>query len=497
MVSLSRTFPEANIANVYTHELFEALRREIVYDPDYGLSEDPSFYEKLKKDAIVEFLVRYRAQLVAGNDEEWDVEAEEDSKEDRAVAKIIKSLLKKCKRFQSSRFNLAMAFLKGNTWASIEGIRKKVSIPGYGRSRWWMVNRLQDIDKRRFEMRRKESTKKWIWTLAVGLDQGGPVWSEINYREYIQHRYHDTESSLGHGNGLSAALYFCQWFKAEALRNGMQFINRWSQGLIVYTIDALRSAAVGNTADVRGESALALIDKIRAGQNIVVDKTDQVDVKDAPKGGWDTALQAIEYMDKQMDRLILASSLNTGGGSSDTGSYSRAETEDTAMGRLIGFDRELLAETLTDHLIKPIWDNNRPLFNQLGLGKANMPRFVLRTQQDIPIKDRIEIIKMVFEMVPALKRQVGVKDLAKIAGIPLVMDEDETETLGSLAEKYPDDDPNKQQEQQAQELAEKPKDKPKPKGENTDGQPRPKGNDKGNNSPNTDRAQQADRVRAT
>lgn len=432
----SRKFPEANIAHDYVYELFEALRREIVYDPDYGLAEDADFFEKISKDAVIEFLIRYRCQLVAGSRDEWHIEPEEDTPEDRAVAKIIKSLLKKVKRFGSARYNLARAFLRGNTWASIEGMRKNVSIPGYGRNRWWVVTDINDIDKRRFDMRRDDRTKKWFWTLAVGLDQGGPIWTEIDYSNFIHHRYHDIESSLGHGMGISAALYFCQWFKAEALRNGMQFINRWSQGLIVYTLDALASSAVGNTSNVRANNALALIDKVRAGQNIVVDKADDIQVHDAPKGGWETALQAIEYMDRQMSRLILASVINTGGGSETVGSLARAQVEDDAMSRLIGFDRELLAETLTDHLVKPLWDKNRPLFNALKLGKANMPNFVLRTQPHMDVKDRMQVIKDALEIAPGLKKMISVEEFARIASIPLINQEDEEETLSSLEKEF-------------------------------------------------------------
>lgn len=431
----TRTFPEANISHIYVYELFEALRREIVYDPDYGLAEDEGFYTKIQRDSMIEFLIRYRAQMVAGRDDEWDVEPYNNTKQDRAAAKVVKALLRKIDRFTSCRYNLAMAFLRGNTWAHLKYRKEMVSVPGFRRMPWMVVTAMEDIDKRRFNLRRDVESKKWRWELAVGLDEGGPVWEPTNPEDFIQHVYHDMEHSLRHGTGLSAPLYFTQWFKAEALRNGMQFINRWSQGLVVYSLDALASAEKSETSKVRANSALRLIDRIRGGQNIVVPNVDEVKVHDAPQGGWETVLQALEYMDRQLSRLILASVLPTGGGNDAVGSLARARVEDTAMARLISFDREILSETITKRIIKPLWEKNKPLLSLLGLADANMPRFSFRVGHDLAPKEQMEVYKAAFEIAPGLKQRVSIEAFARKAGLPLVDEDDlEQETLSSLAE---------------------------------------------------------------
>ena len=61
----------------YQFEIQHHLRRDRIYDPDYGLSKDPHWYAKLEKDAIIGFLCRFRRQLVAGV--EWSVEPRTES----------------------------------------------------------------------------------------------------------------------------------------------------------------------------------------------------------------------------------------------------------------------------------------------------------------------------------------------------------------------------------------------------------------------------------
>lgn len=432
-----RHFPVANESRLYAYELFEALRREIVYDTDYGLAEDETFYEKIEKDDHVAFLLRYRKQLVAGSS--WHLEPGGDMPEDRILAQVMTTIIKRAEDLDSSFYNLAAAFLRGRTWAKIVGRRAPVRVMVKGkvvRERFWHPHRLRDVDKRRFELRRYQKPggpAHWRWRMATGLADGSPQWTPIDRRDWIAHVYEDTEAAVGHGKGLNAAVFFAMWLKMEVKRSGMAFLDRWGQGLVIYSLDALAQNAVDETADDRARAALALIDKIRNGNNIVIPNVDDVKVMDPPQGGWTTAEQALTYIDNGLSRLFLGSVLPTGG-NEGVGSLARAEVEDDAMAALIRFDRRRLGSTLTRDLVRQVWLRNLPIFRMLGLGDACLPKFVIASAKVSEPKERMEVLKSLLEVAPEFKTRVKVSEVLEQAGFSPAHAEDDVETLAKLSE---------------------------------------------------------------
>lgn len=423
MVGLVRAFPESNIARLYAYELFEALRREYVYDPDYGMSEDESFYEKLSRDATVKMLVDYRAHMVAGKRSEWHVAPASDSKEDRAAATVMEALVGKVKRFGDARRNLSFAFLRGLTVAHKTYRRARIKIPDIGEDEFLVCTRIKDIDKRRMQQKRidtprpgKRNMPRYGWQIATGLDRGGPVWDWIDRKDYVLHRFHDVEQGLGWGVGLSAPLYFLLWLKNEVMMNGHQFLERWGQGFVVYKLDHLARAEKDKTPAARLNAALDVIEKVRAGASIAISKDEEVEIKDPPAGGWSTAQQALEYLDRQASRLILGSVLNTGGGADSTGSFARAQVEDDAMNRLVGFDRELLAETLTDDLIGDLWRRNRVQLRRMGLGDAQMPHLVIEGAANLDPREEMEKLEAAMRIEPAIRKTIKLSQFMERLG---------------------------------------------------------------------------------
>lgn len=431
----AREFPWANLSHLYVYELLEALQRHRVYDTDYALFQDEAFYAKIWRDAEISRCLNFRASLVAGNKKEWKVVPEnEKSQKDRAAAQIMTALLRRMTRFSEVRRNLSMAFLKGTCWSYLYDSLSRIPIPGYGKHRWRVFHRGRDVDKRRFDRvklddyKRGKLKSRYEWRIAHSV-AGSAEWKAIDRSRFIHHVYHEDEASLGWGRGLSAALYFLAWWKEEAMRNGMQFLNRWSQGLVVYSLECLLQGPKNQSANSRGEDALAMLDRVRGGNNIVVPGQgplkDRVDVIDPPQGGWDTAKDACSYIDEMISRLILGSVTNTGGGT-DKGSLARAEVEDTAMARLIAFDRELLAETIDMDLIEPLWRENRVLFRSLGLGEASRPRFEISANEDQSPQEDMQTLKSALDAAPQLAQLIKAQDVLERTGYAAAGDDDQT-----------------------------------------------------------------------
>lgn len=430
-------FPEANLNRLYPYAVSEALGREVLWEPSYAEFEDPEFFEKIERDAELKRLLTYRCQLVAS--ERWFLEPASDSREDRQLANLLTSLIKKIPLFQARRFLLARAFYRASTWLRIKGSYKVVNLPVHGQGRWWTITSLKDVDKREFELQRNfeaerrdpERRRYWRWMLA-DKSTGHLTYKPVDLRNFVRHVYQDEERGLGHGTSIADALYFLNWFKQETMRSGMQFLGRWSQGLLVYYIDRMaRGLKDTGTSDRRASDALALLRKIRSGNNVVMDKDEKVEHMNTPSGGWSTAREALQYLDEQASRLILGSVTNTGGGT-DRGSLARAETEKDSMEALIQFDRGVMDETITEQVVRPLVENNWAMIVSLGLGKASKPAFRSTGDAHSDPKGTVEIFSTLAEKLPGALSRVPATEFYQRLGVsPAAMDEG-VETMADI-----------------------------------------------------------------
>lgn len=370
----------------YTSELISRLRQDRIYDPDFALSQDPKFYATIERDGIIPFLVRFRAQMVAGI--EWGCDPASEAEDDKQAAAIMDALLGQVEYFSQARQLLSMAFLTGSTWARIGGEIRDVYLPigkqGGRRVRAFCVTQLRDVGKRRFALRRLRGTEgatpqeaSWGWHFA-GDDFGIPeLWQSINPDHWVHHTYHADEASLSWGRGLAAPLYWLALFKTEAMARGMSFLERWAEGWLTAQIDIDSIGSLDQTTAERVQQWITLLKKMRSQHVAVHGKEDEIKVIEGSKLGWEVVQQAIDYADDAASRLVLGSILPTGG-ASDKGSLARAAVESDSTAALVAHDREQLSETITKSIVGLLWRINRPLLVSIGLGQANMPRFVIR-----------------------------------------------------------------------------------------------------------------------
>jgi len=264
-------------------------------------------------------------------------------------------------------------------YAFIEGRRKLASFGGGPVLRWFTPTRLRDVDRRRVRIipewtelaslgRRKLRTRLEIFDLTVD------DWVRIERPEwFVRHVYNEEEARLGYGRGLLEAIYFYHYAKQVALREGLQGLERWAQGLAVAKIDGVRVASTGKPNTAIATAWLDAIKKTKARHGLVIDKQDELEVY-YPKGeGHGLVRDFLTYLDEGIVKLITGALRPTGGG--EGGAYNRAETEQDEQEALVRYDRALMDEVITRDLVGLVWRANWSNLVKCGLAGAKMPRF--------------------------------------------------------------------------------------------------------------------------
>lgn len=412
----------SNAGDLYAYALGAPTRGRRIYDPDYLLRNDSEGYAKLYRDAVIANALRYRRTLVAGRD--WFLEPASPDPKDRAIATLLEALVKKIPRFTSARFNLAEAVLRGSTWARIYWRKETIRLHGDKVKRTWAtIAAVQDAVKFRFRLMKTDNTPAERERASASADRSRPdpepvlwrwevyhpvatKWAAVDLREWIHHVYDDVEESLAHGRGLAESLYQYWMYKTAAFTYGEQFLDRWANGLVHIGIDQLRAQSVGTdvgpdaralTPQAKAQAWATELNKMRHQHVLAHDKADELGVLDAPAGAWGAALEALKYCDSAIRGLVIGAdfmSEESGGGLNS----SAPKVKENASEVYVGYDRVLLEETLTDQVVRRLWEINAPVFAEMGLGDAECPAFRIREEKRYDPLQRTQTAKALVEM---------------------------------------------------------------------------------------------------
>lgn len=395
MSLISGPYSVAN-SDFYARALGHVLRAQRLYDPSYALTRDPDVYDRMRRDAVIAFALRYRKLLAAGRD--WYLEPASADPKDRLLLKILEDLLKELEHFDTARFNLSEAIIAGSRWAKIRGELKVMKVANLPESEWYVVRELDDVDKRRMRFQpvdlpqiretviqqssqneipsvRMTQRKEWRWQAWRPLQN---QWEEIDRGEWVHHVYDDREDTLGYGGGLADELYNYWFAKEVTLQHGLQYLERWSQGIVLAMVDTLRDGKASSpVSSVRTTEWLDALHKMRSRHVLVADAKDRLEVKDAPTGGWQAAMEMLRYLDGAMRVAILGSELPT---SSDAtgGSFAMAEVQQDTTEALSRFDQVGIEETLRRDVLGWLFRKNYVMLDALGLGCCTLPYVKLR-----------------------------------------------------------------------------------------------------------------------
>jgi hypothetical protein len=367
---------------IYGRQLHSLLESGRLYDQSITLERDPDSYGKMFLDADIAHLKQIRKHMVAGS--RYQIEAASARKEDVRAATIIHKVIEigLGQRFVEGRFNLAEGVFRGSAYARMNGRLHwtnnldDTKIP----RQIWIPTELVDVDRRRFDkvshhLDYGKPTERYEieWRM---FDEVHNDWRQWEHPEwYVKHVYNADEASLGYGQGLCDAMYFYWRAKEILLKSGLQGAERWALGFMVASVDNARSASSGKTNQAIVNSFMAELTKQRSQHFFVKDKLDELEVLPGPGQGWEIVKFMLEYCDSKLRQLCLGANLPTS--ATKGGSYALGEIQQNTTDVLVKYDRRLLAETLTRDLVTFVWNVNRAVFADMGLGNAEMPRFVI------------------------------------------------------------------------------------------------------------------------
>ena len=384
---MTQTLPLFHSRNVHQDLYVRALANVYrsgyrVYDPDFALSREPDIWEKARRDPVIAHAVELRLHMVAAR--KWSLDPASDRDEDKMAAKLFEELFRKIGMFHQARYELAEAVLTSRSFQYMKTKRQPMELLIKGMEGapvldWLVPTGLQDVDRRRF---------RWVPVNDFD-DQGKRVmhtelelfsvvrerWERVDRPDlFIKHVYSDQESRLGYGRGLLEAIYFYHYAKGIVLREGLQGLERWSQGQLIVKIEGLREASTGKTNENLQNEWLKVLERMRSRNAMAFDKNDEYEVVQGGGEGHKMVVDFLNYLDNAMTRLILGAVLPSGGDAGG-GSFARAAVEENTMETLIQYDRALLDEVITRDLVGMVWRANIENLRAVGLEKAKMPQF--------------------------------------------------------------------------------------------------------------------------
>lgn len=384
---------------LYVRALTTAWRNGVeLHDPSLWLLREPELESKMLRDADIAHALQYRRHQIAG--QRWScVPRIENSPRAPMSVAIATELLDGIRGFTSARLNLARAFFSGARFARIHGKPRTLAI-GDGKPRtWWCPERLEDEDKRYYRAVPRvddvtgETSAHWQrWDMAA--QEFAPL-SEDAATQTIRHVYQDDQETLGHGRGLREALAWWWYAKTQVFSESLQAVERFAQGILTAKIDGARDAETGlpNTELIREWQAV--LEDLRGKNVLVHDNADSIEVISGSSEGWQLLAGMREELRSTIFTLVMGANLTTSANSG--GSYALAEVQENSTEALIQYDREVLEETLTQHLLGCVWTMNHANLVELGIAEEK-PRLTITNEKREDPKMRADVAAVLHGM---------------------------------------------------------------------------------------------------
>ena len=380
---------------MYLETVHSNWEREHVRRPSLWLARDPDAEAKMLRDGVIGNAVDYRCGLVAGTEWELTGKVRGDLRGDLAVA-VGTELIGFIKKFAPARKQLARACFHGSRYQEIKKTVRTLNI-GDGKPRRWVVPvKLEDQSQWRFRKKvtgRDTPNPQAHWQrykiLGVVDDQDAEGrWVDVHPSEAvatIAHVYDETEDSLGYGRGLRERLGWPWYALSHVNQEAIGAIEKWARGWVLAKVHGAAHADTGLPNSEVVDEWVTKLEKMQSRHVMVMTKDDEVEtLNGGAGGGWQMIESFCDRLERQVDRIVLAATLPTGGGSGDVGSLARAGVEQDSTSNIVDFDRQAMEECYTDDLLGALWFWNWPNLVELGIQDSKPCFCISKAQSDDP-----------------------------------------------------------------------------------------------------------------
>jgi hypothetical protein len=371
---------------------------DMVTDPSYALQQELDLWEILQRDPKCYQGIQQRLNNVAGPN--WRVFPHNNSKKpaDKLMASLVEAMLRKIPHFADARKRLAQAVFRAQSTELITGRRNFSTLADTPGQRWWIPTKLTNIDPRRFIIKpvhipREDGSFRvrgelymsviptYMAPTGVELWQGRYV-KVKNTRQFVRIIYDNEESRLGFGRGIMDVLYFYHWAKQIVIREGLQGLERWAQGVPVMSIDPDKKGDTDQTSEQMAQTALDSLMKMRSRHAFVKDKDDELVFESGGMEGHQIVMGFLNYLDSCIIGVCTGASLHSANDVGSAGTYASDKVGEGIQKDVIQFDINKVDEDITTDLISLCVHLNRPQFakvgelmNVPGLENCELPQF--------------------------------------------------------------------------------------------------------------------------
>lgn len=380
---------------------------DLVTDPSYALQQELDIWEILQRDPKCYQGIQERLNDVAGPS--WRVFPFNNSKSkgEKFLASWAEGMLRRIPHFADARKRLAQAVFRGQSTELILGRREFIKPTDESPAQnFWVPTRLKHIDPRRFVIRpvrtrREDGSLKIRGVLHMSViptyhqpPKGEDLWlgryvpvSPERQRQFIRIVYDDEESRLGFGRGILDVLYFYHWAKQIVIKEGLQGLERWAQGVPIYSVDTSQRGDTDQTSENIRDTALAQLAKMRARHYFVKDKQDDLAFEHGSMAGHQMVTGFLQYFDSCIMGVCTGASLRSANDVGKSGSFASDKVGQEKQSKVVRFDINKVDEDVTLDLIQLLVRVNRPQLKKVGelidcpgLEDAGLPQF--RTVED-------------------------------------------------------------------------------------------------------------------
>ncbi len=407
----------------YVFEYASAHHGDVVYDPSYALSQEPAIYEKMLREPRIRQALEDRTRRTA--QKSFTVTPATEESADKALAKFMQQLVDMMVDRTKGMRALAAHFFFGSTHALPVGeIGSEKLTDAPTRLRYWMPQAFTMVDRRRFRrhIERESNGRQAVrWHMAPAARVVGPQALRVQtagtyvpldgqdgrrlWTDFVHHFYSVEESTLGYGGGLVEALYWYFRAKQIAMREGLQGLERWAQGWVVFKSKTDKRGAHTTDSDTFITSAITEIETHTGRRILGMDIDDELDVEPGPRND-DVLKFWLEYLDEGI-LALLSGSVMPMGGATDSGSRARAEVEERTQSLVEQGDAMDMEDTLSRWFLPKVHQNNMSAWSALGLQNARCPKWKY-TQDKVedPDANTTSIVSLIGAGVPLVAEDV-------------------------------------------------------------------------------------------